>query len=87
MRAVLTTAGVAALGFLPMAYSNTAGSEVQKPLATVVVVGILIGTIITLTAFPGLLRILLKGDKSLMVARIGKNPAPRLFDSAHENIA
>ncbi|MEO5769458.1 MAG: CusA/CzcA family heavy metal efflux RND transporter, partial [Polyangia bacterium] len=51
-RAVLTTAAVAALGFLPMAYSSTAGSEVQKPLATVVIVGILVGTLITLTVFP-----------------------------------
>ncbi|MEO8212008.1 MAG: CusA/CzcA family heavy metal efflux RND transporter [Myxococcales bacterium] len=62
-RAVLTTAAVAALGFLPMAYSSTAGSEVQKPLATVVIVGILVGTLITLTVFPGLLRVILRGYK------------------------
>ncbi|MDX2021199.1 MAG: CusA/CzcA family heavy metal efflux RND transporter [Deltaproteobacteria bacterium] len=61
IRAVLTTAAVAALGFLPMAYSSTAGSEVQKPLATVVIVGILFGTVITLTVFPGLLKVMLRG--------------------------
>ena len=61
IRAVLTTAAVAALGFLPMAYSSTAGSEVQKPLATVVIVGILLGTVITLTILPGLLKIMLRG--------------------------
>jgi cobalt-zinc-cadmium resistance protein CzcA len=47
-----------------MAYSSTAGSEVQKPLATVVIVGILIGTVITLTAFPGLLKIMMRGYKA-----------------------
>ena len=54
-RAVLTTAAVASLGFLPMAYATTAGAEVQRPLATVVIVGILVGTVVTLTVLPGIL--------------------------------
>ena len=53
VRAVLTTAAVAALGFLPMALSTSAGSEVQRPLATVVIVGIVFGTVLTLAVFSG----------------------------------
>lgn len=59
-RAVLTTAAVAALGFMPMAISTGAGAEVQRPLATVVVAGIAVSTILTLFVFPGLLRMVMK---------------------------
>lgn len=48
LRPVLMTAFVASLGFLPMALSNGAGSEVQRPLATVVIGGLLIATLLTL---------------------------------------
>ncbi|MBI5532206.1 MAG: efflux RND transporter permease subunit [Deltaproteobacteria bacterium] len=58
-RAVLTTAAVAAFGFMPMALSNGAGSEVQRPLATVVVAGIAISTLLTLFVFPGVMRVIL----------------------------
>jgi heavy metal efflux system protein len=58
-RAVLTTAAVAAFGFLPMALSTGAGSEVQRPLATVVVVGIAVSTLLTLFVFPGVLKIVM----------------------------
>lgn len=61
VRAVLTTAAVAGLGFLPMAISTSAGSEVQRPLATVVIVGIFFSTCLTLVVLPGLLMLLLKG--------------------------
>lgn len=61
LRAVLTTAAVAALGFLPMALSTSAGSEVQRPLATVVIVGIVFGTVLTLAVFPGILAIAARG--------------------------
>ncbi|AKU98680.1 Cobalt-zinc-cadmium resistance protein CzcA [Labilithrix luteola] len=61
VRAVLTTAAVAGLGFLPMALSSSAGSEVQRPLATVVIVGIFFSTALTLVVLPGLLAILLRG--------------------------
>lgn len=61
VRAVLTTAAVAALGFFPMALSTSAGSEVQRPLATVVIVGMVFGTVLTLAVFPGILATALKG--------------------------
>ena len=55
-RAVLTTAAVAALGFLPMMLATSAGAEVQQPLATVVVVGMFFGTLLALFVLPGVLR-------------------------------
>jgi cobalt-zinc-cadmium resistance protein CzcA len=61
VRAVLTTAAVAAFGFLPMAMSTSAGSEVQRPLATVVITGILLSALLTLLVFPGVLRVALRG--------------------------
>ncbi len=61
VRAVLTTAAVAALGFLPMAIASSAGAEVQRPLATAVIVGMLIGTLLTLLVLPGILRVALAG--------------------------
>ncbi len=60
LRAVLCTAFVAALGFLPMALATSAGAEVQRPLATAVVLGMLISTGLTLLVLPGTLRIALK---------------------------
>lgn len=57
--AVLTTGAVAALGFLPMALATGAGAEAQRPLATVVVVGMVVGTALTLLVLPGILRELL----------------------------
>ncbi len=52
LRPVLMTALVASLGFLPMALSNGAGAEVQRPLATVVIGGLLIATFLTLFILP-----------------------------------
>jgi cobalt-zinc-cadmium resistance protein CzcA len=52
MRAVLLTASAAALGFLPMAVSTNAGAEVQRPLATVVIGGLISATILTLVVLP-----------------------------------
>ncbi|MFN4145888.1 MAG: CusA/CzcA family heavy metal efflux RND transporter [Runella sp.] len=51
-RPVLITATVASLGFLPMAVSNSGGAEVQRPLATVVIGGILSATLLTLVVLP-----------------------------------
>jgi cobalt-zinc-cadmium resistance protein CzcA len=62
-RAVLTTGAVAAFGFLPMALATGAGAEVQRPLATVVVSGILASTFLTMFLLPGVLEIALKGYK------------------------
>jgi len=61
LRAVLTTSAVAALGFLPMALNTGAGSEVQQPLATVVVFGIAGATVLMLVVFPGILKMALAG--------------------------
>ncbi len=52
LRPVLMTATVASLGFLPMAISSAAGAEVQKPLATVVIGGLITSTILTLIVLP-----------------------------------
>lgn len=52
LRPVLMTASVASLGFLPMALSNGAGAEVQRPLATVVIGGLLTATVLTLFVLP-----------------------------------
>lgn len=52
LRPVLMTAAVASLGFLPMALSQGAGAEVQRPLATVVIGGLISATILTLVILP-----------------------------------
>ena len=52
LRAVLTTALVASLGFIPMAIASGAGAEVQKPLATVVIGGLVTSTLLTLLVLP-----------------------------------
>lgn len=60
LRPVLLTAFAAALGFLPMAISTSAGAEVQRPLATVVIGGLISATILTLLVLPVLHAILEK---------------------------
>ncbi|WP_240743344.1 CusA/CzcA family heavy metal efflux RND transporter [Ilyomonas limi] len=62
LRPVLMTATVASLGFLPMAISTGAGAEVQKPLATVVIGGLITATLLTLVVLP-LLYIFFSGAK------------------------
>nr|WP_276599790.1 efflux RND transporter permease subunit [Nannocystis sp. SCPEA4] len=52
LRPVVTTALVAALGFVPMALSTAPGSEVQRPLATVVIGGLVSATLLTLLVLP-----------------------------------
>jgi cobalt-zinc-cadmium resistance protein CzcA len=52
LRPVLMTAAVASLGFLPMALATSAGAEVQKPLATVVIGGLITSTLLTLFVLP-----------------------------------
>jgi heavy metal efflux system protein len=56
LRPILMVALVAALGFLPMALNTSTGAEVQRPLATVVIGGILSSTLLTLLVLPGLYR-------------------------------
>ena len=52
LRPVLMTALVASLGFIPMAVSTGAGAEVQRPLATVVIGGLITSTLLTLLVLP-----------------------------------
>lgn len=57
LRPVMLTAGAAAMGFLPMAISTGAGAEVQRPLATVVIGGLITSTLLTMIALPLLFEI------------------------------
>ena len=66
LRPVLMTATVASLGFLPMALSSGAGAEVQKPLATVVIGGLLTATFLTLVVLPCLYIIFSRRNKLTM---------------------
>ncbi|UYB52275.1 CusA/CzcA family heavy metal efflux RND transporter [Xanthomonas sp. AM6] len=64
LRPVLMTALVAALGFVPMAFNVGAGAEVQRPLATVVIGGIVSSTLLTLLVLPVLYRWLHRRDNA-----------------------
>ncbi|MBI4517754.1 MAG: CusA/CzcA family heavy metal efflux RND transporter [Deltaproteobacteria bacterium] len=68
LRPVLMTALVASLGFVPMAIATGTGAEVQRPLATVVIGGILSSTVLTLLVLPGLYRIFHGSDAALEVS-------------------
>ena len=57
LRPVLMTALVASLGFIPMAFDVGAGAEVQRPLATVVIGGVVSSTLLTLLILPALYRL------------------------------
>ena len=63
LRPVLMTALVASLGFVPMALNVGAGSEVQRPLATVVIGGVISSTILTLLVLPALYRLLHRDER------------------------
>ena len=67
LRPVLMTALVASLGFVPMALATGTGAEVQKPLATVVIGGLISATLLTLFVLPALYR---------MVGAEGKSAGP-----------
>ena len=64
LRAVLLTASAAALGFLPMAVSTSAGAEVQRPLATVVIGGLITSTLLTLFVLPVIYSLFHKNKES-----------------------
>jgi len=74
LRPVLMTAAVASLGFLPMALSNGAGAEVQRPLATVVIGGLVLATLLTIFVLP-VLYVLVEKTKNKNV----KIVVPALF--------
>jgi cobalt-zinc-cadmium resistance protein CzcA len=64
LRPVLMTATVAAIGFVPMAISTGRGAEVQKPLATVVIGGLITSTVLTLIVLPALMMMWQGGSKA-----------------------
>ena len=70
LRPVLMTASVASLGFIPMAVSTSRGAEVQRPLATVVIGGLITATMLTLYLLPMLYQWFSKKDKE------DEKPAP-----------
>jgi cobalt-zinc-cadmium resistance protein CzcA len=72
LRPVLMTATVASIGFLPMAISTGKGAEVQKPLATVVIGGLITSTLLTLFVLPALFVLFSRGDKQ---AQLGQKDA------------
>jgi cobalt-zinc-cadmium resistance protein CzcA len=59
LRTIIMTALVASLGFIPMAVSEGTGAEVQRPLATVVIGGVITSTLYTLFVLPALYRLVL----------------------------
>lgn len=74
LRPILITALVASLGFLPMAIATGTGAEVQRPLATVVIGGILSSTILTLLVLPMLYRLVNQPkSKSSATRMVGEN--------------
>jgi cobalt-zinc-cadmium resistance protein CzcA len=79
LRPVLMTALVASLGFIPMAFNVGAGAEVQRPLATVVIGGIISSTALTLLVLPALYGLvhegILRKEKPLWRGAVQANPA------------
>ena len=66
LRPILMVALVAALGFLPMALNTSTGAEVQRPLAIVVIGGIISSTLLTLLVLPGLYRMAYRKPKDIV---------------------
>ena len=77
LRPVLMTALVAALGFVPMMLASGVGAEVQRPLATVVVGGLVTSTLLTLLILPSLYPFLAGLGRGRQMAGDRRRPAPR----------
>lgn len=73
VRPVLMTALVASLGFVPMALATRAGAEVQKPLATVVIGGLLTSTALTLFVLPAVCGLILRRRSAMRASRAGNS--------------
>ncbi len=76
LRPILIVALVASLGFVPMALNTSTGAEVQRPLATVVIGGILSATLLTLVVLPALYRLAHRTEKTLAQEEEDDLPAP-----------
>jgi len=81
VRAVIITGVVPAVGFVPMALATGRGAEVQKPLAIVVIAGLIVATFLTLFVLPAIGRLLLRGERKQHVEgeyagedRFGREP-------------
>jgi cobalt-zinc-cadmium resistance protein CzcA len=70
LRPVLMTALVASLGFVPMAFNSGTGAEIQRPLATVVIGGIVSSTLLTLLVLPALYRLLYWRKQHIQVSPV-----------------
>ena len=68
LRPVLMTALVASLGFIPMAFATGTGAEVQRPIATVVIGGIVSSTLLTLLVLPLLYQLMHRNDEDIVPA-------------------
>jgi cobalt-zinc-cadmium resistance protein CzcA len=79
IRPILLTASTDILGFLPMAISTSAGAEVQRPLATVVIGGMLTSTLLTLIVLPILYKFVESEKNDRRLPRIGKVGLPAIF--------
>lgn len=86
LRPVLMTALVASLGFIPMAIATGTGAEVQRPLATVVIGGILSSTMLTLLVLPLLYRLAHKPDEAKSEKSIVPSPPSPLNTSIRETL-
>jgi cobalt-zinc-cadmium resistance protein CzcA len=69
LRTIIMTALVASLGFIPMAISEGTGAEVQRPLATVVIGGVITSTLFTLFVLPALYRLILGASPAVMIPK------------------
>jgi cobalt-zinc-cadmium resistance protein CzcA len=78
LRPVLMTALVASLGFIPMAIATGAGAEVQRPLATVVIGGVISSTVLTLLVLPALYVLFRRESRSNTAAVVDANQGERL---------
>ena len=71
LRPVILTASAAALGFFPMAFSGSAGAEVQRPLATVVIGGLFTATLLTLIVLPVIYFVVYGGSVKRKLSKYG----------------
>jgi len=81
LRPVLMTALVASLGFVPMALASGTGAEVQRPIATVVIGGLISATLLTLVVLPALARLVLDRE-----ARRFPDDEPQALSPAHVSV-
>jgi Putative silver efflux pump len=73
-RAVVMTGIVPAIGFVPMAIATGVGAEVQKPLATVVIGGLITATLLTLFVLPAICRVMLRNEGEAASVPMDNNP-------------